>query len=173
MNDTTSSRPHAPTSSLPGQHTLIEPVDQEVEDSRNKLTDEQLKLLEQQRELARACLEQQTKTQWSAATLDLRAEINRGNWHQLRETAEPSTLVSLTMHFMHLMDRGSLFPNTMDVQILLDALQHIVDTNTSSEGEQDQTMDKEDKLENPPIQNGGQESQTIDHGTMENGNTKS
>lgn len=118
-------------------------------------------LLEVHRDQAKMCFEQLNPTQWSFMTDLLRSEINRGNWHQLRGTTDPSTLVALVMHFMHTIDRGSLFPSTDHAQYLLDTLQYVLDKN--SEGHM--AKDKEDKVENPVMferADGGDDQDIVD-----------
>lgn len=80
----------------------------------------------------------------------LRAEINRGNWHKLRDTAEPSTLLALIMHFMHFIDRNSLFPTSPHAKALCDALHHLVDANQDGYLFRSKT-DAEDKVERPAV----------------------
>ena len=108
--------------------------------------DERRKLLEKQRDLARQCLEKESASQWAAKAAELRAEINRGNWHSVRDTDDPNTLTALALHFLDAMSKSPLFKSTLQVQILLEVLQYILNSNQPSEVEAS-PFDAADKME--------------------------
>ena len=114
---------------VPEARAATEKPFQAAEEVEPGQKEEERALQEAHRERARSCLEQQTQAQYSEMTEELRAEINRGNWHKLRDTAEPSTLLALVLHFMHVIDRNSLFPASAHAKALCDALRHVLDAN--------------------------------------------
>ena len=78
-------------------------------------------------------------------TSALREQINRGNWHHLRETQDMQTVIALVVHFMNTIDQARLFPGTAEVQCLFEALDHIL--TAVNENAKKQMVDKDDKIE--------------------------